>query len=335
MEDVARRAGVSLSTVSRALRDDVRIGVKTRQRVKAIATELHYRPNPMVAALMSQVRAAHPPEAQCNLAWLDLRTDPENLRVDPVMRDFFRGATTRAASASYSLERVVARREGMTPGRLQQILQSRGVCGLLLPHFEGSDGRTAAIPLDLGGFTVVTVGARFFEPDLDFATNDQYESGRLAVLELWKLGYRRIGYVGMPYSEAVVQNRFCAGYLTAMQVQLGAAPLPPLILTEDRLLAEWCRAERPEVVLSPAARVRELLGAAGWRVPGDIAFAHLHVAPDDAETTGICQNSVAVGAAAVDLLIGQLCSRDPGIPALAKGVLVPGRWMPGRTVPRR
>ena len=43
--DVARRAGVSQSTVSRALRDDPRVVEKTRLRIRALAKEMGYVPH--------------------------------------------------------------------------------------------------------------------------------------------------------------------------------------------------------------------------------------------------------------------------------------------------
>lgn len=42
--DVARKAQVSQSTVSRALRDDPRVVRKTRDRIRAIAAEMGYVP---------------------------------------------------------------------------------------------------------------------------------------------------------------------------------------------------------------------------------------------------------------------------------------------------
>ncbi|MCW3064875.1 MAG: Bacterial regulatory protein lacI family, partial [Solirubrobacterales bacterium] len=39
---MARVAGVAQSTVSRALRDDARVSVATRERVRRLATELGY-----------------------------------------------------------------------------------------------------------------------------------------------------------------------------------------------------------------------------------------------------------------------------------------------------
>jgi DNA-binding LacI/PurR family transcriptional regulator len=51
LHDVAQRAGVAVSTVSRALSDPDRVNVRTRERVQAVARELNYRPNRLAQAL--------------------------------------------------------------------------------------------------------------------------------------------------------------------------------------------------------------------------------------------------------------------------------------------
>ena len=51
IEDVARAAGVSVATVSRALRGLPNVAPSTREKVCAVADELHYRPDPMASGL--------------------------------------------------------------------------------------------------------------------------------------------------------------------------------------------------------------------------------------------------------------------------------------------
>jgi len=51
--DVARVAGVATSTVSRSFSKPNRVNVRTRERVRAVAAELGYRPNPHARALLS------------------------------------------------------------------------------------------------------------------------------------------------------------------------------------------------------------------------------------------------------------------------------------------
>ena len=60
LEDVARAAGVSKSTVSRVLSGDATLSVRdeTRERVRALAQELGYRPHPVARALATPATGA-------------------------------------------------------------------------------------------------------------------------------------------------------------------------------------------------------------------------------------------------------------------------------------
>lgn len=332
INDVARIAKVANSTVSRALRDDHRIARATRDRIKEVAESIGYRPNPMIAALMTQLRTAHPPAPTCNLAWLDFGRDAVEWKERPVQRAFYTGACERAAKANYSLERVQVRAPGMTSSRLAQVLRARNVRGVLVPYFEDSNSRATSIPLPLDEFNIVTVGTPYRDPDLHFASNDQYESCRLAVLELHKLGYRRIGYVGPHVLEAAVHSRFSAGFFATARFELGLDVPEPLFSADRSEIGQWLRHSRPDAVITTHLALVKWLRADGWRIPEDLGVVSTHVDADDLETSGIYQNSEHVGAAAVDTLIGQLSSSAQGVPPLPQGVLIPGVWMPGRTV---
>src|SRR5512145_702370 len=70
MKIVAAKAAVSSMTVSLALRNHPRIPRSTRERIQTIARELGYRPNPMVHALMAEVRARRPVTSATTLAFI-------------------------------------------------------------------------------------------------------------------------------------------------------------------------------------------------------------------------------------------------------------------------
>ena len=53
LQAIAARAGFSVSTVSLALRNDRRLRADTRATIQAVAKELGYRPNPLIAVLMA------------------------------------------------------------------------------------------------------------------------------------------------------------------------------------------------------------------------------------------------------------------------------------------
>ena len=222
----------------------------------------------------------------------------------------------------------------MTPARLAQVLRARNVRGVLVPYFEDSKGLASSIPLPLDEFNIVSVGTPYRDPDLHFASNDQYESCRIAVLELHKLGYRRIGFVGVHMLEAAVHNRFSAGFYTTARFELGLDVPEPMFSADRTEILHWLRRSRPDAVITTHLNLIKWLRAAGWRIPEDIGVVSTHVDAEDPDTSGIYQNSEYVGASAVDTLIGQLSSSVQGVPVHPQGVLIPGVWMPGHTVRR-
>lgn len=339
MEMVARTAGVSASTVSRALRGDPRISAATRERVQRIVSASGYRPNPLVSALMTQLRDGRPAQAKCNLAWLDFFDDPEEWRLDPVQRAFYAGATQRAQSLGYALSRINV--QGRPADRLGRQLLNRGVRGVLFPNYDAGGGIAANLPLRLDQFTCVGVGTRYEEPFLHYSSDDQYESSRLAVQKLWAVGYRRIGYVGDPRIERIVNGRFYAGYHSTLSTELGGKPLPPLITSRDTDVFAWLKRTSSEAIVSANRRLYGALRQGGWSLPGQVALAHLNV--EDAEgmnearpgdIAGIRQDNVGVGAGAVELLVSLLNHNELGVPQHPRGIQVQGAWVDGATVRR-
>ncbi|AFK05733.1 transcriptional regulator, LacI family (plasmid) [Emticicia oligotrophica DSM 17448] len=54
LKDIAEKLNISTATVSRALRNRIEIGAEMREKVKAVAKEMHYQPNFMASHLRSQ-----------------------------------------------------------------------------------------------------------------------------------------------------------------------------------------------------------------------------------------------------------------------------------------
>lgn len=337
MEALAREAGVAASTVSRALRADPRISAATRGRVQALAQARGYRPNPLVSALMAQLRDGRPPAAKCNLAWLDFFDDPAEWQRDPVQRAFFTGALQRANALGYSLNRLFV--GGRNAERVTRVLLSRGVAGLLFPNFDAGGCSAARLPVQVERFTCVGVGTRYEEPFLHYSSDDQYESSRLAVQRLWARGYRRLGYVGDPRIERIVNGRFFAGFHATLRTEFGTEPLPPLITDDETRAPGWVRTRRVDAIVSASRRLYSVLRASRLRIPTDVALAHLNV--EDAEgvngaapgdIAGVRQDNVGVGANAVDLLVSLLYHNEVGLPRHPRGMQVQGTWVEGATV---
>lgn len=332
MKDVAFAAGVARSTVSLALRNDRSIPPATRSRIFAAAEKLGYKTNPLVSALMTALHARRTSHKHTVLAYVT--TDPE---VAP-WRDFrmfiemHEGARDRALDLGYRLEEFALRASGMTPKRYVQMLQARGILGLLiapLPHGE------RAIELDLTHFAVVGIDMSVLAPPIERVSNDHFQSAMLAVEKCAELGYRRIGLVVSRHVSERLEHRWLAGFRLAQERMPVSRRLRPLIpeTTGDIVgaLPAWCRKERPDVVI-----MSELNPHRQYPLPANIGVASLSLEePSRGSISGIFQDNRSMGAIAIEHLVARLERCEFGPDNRGRLQLMAGRWEPGTTAPGR
>src|SRR5437667_470195 len=89
IEDIARAAGVSHSTVSRALRDSSLISVEVRERIQELAREMGYTPNAIAQSLLRQ---------QTSTIGLEVTSIS-----DPFLGDVMKGGEEVARAAGFSV----------------------------------------------------------------------------------------------------------------------------------------------------------------------------------------------------------------------------------------
>ena len=71
LREVAAAANVCVMTVSLALRDNPRISAGTRDRIKRLAAELGYHPDPELSRLMNHLRASRTARGRIGVALID------------------------------------------------------------------------------------------------------------------------------------------------------------------------------------------------------------------------------------------------------------------------
>lgn len=329
MKDVARAAGVSAMAVSLALRRDPSIPESTRARILAVASDLGYRPNPLVSVLMARLRhrKSRGREAQV-IAYVESfpATAPRQQRES--LRRYRNGAAESARGHGYHLELFRLGGEGLTEPRLAQVMLARGIRGAVLAPFPQT-GSILRLPWE--NCALATIGFSLAQPRLHRAVNHQIHSIRLALAELARCGHRRIGVVLSRHEDARVESNWISSVLLAQYEHAGTPRAFPL-LHEDKIvrarLRAWLERERPEVVVS-TDDIRPLLRGARRDAGQKVGFAHLHLTAALPGCSGIDQNNERVGAAAVDLVVEQLQANQFGVPANPKTVLIEGRWEPG------
>ncbi|HEY1581580.1 MAG TPA: LacI family DNA-binding transcriptional regulator [Chthoniobacterales bacterium] len=330
---LAKMAGVSSATVSLALRNHPRIRPKVRERIQRIADEVGYRPNPIVSHLIAQVRASRRASYQSTLGVVFTTTDPGHLQV-PTFREWISACEKRARQLGYGFDKFVLLESAMSPQRLIKILDARGIKGLfkLGPFMRG------AIPPEFDIIwersATIVLGARPVRPALSAVMNDQFSTVRQAIEKVTRLGYRRIGLCVSAKIEEVVEHRFVGGFLSAQSVLERADHVPafPFEYNEPKSFQRWVSREKPDVILTLHPEIRGWLGAMKMQAPKDIGLVHLDLCAELQGWAGIRQNNDQIGAAAVDMLVGQLHRNEIGAPPFQKCIIIAGTWVPGETV---
>jgi LacI family transcriptional regulator len=126
--------------------------------------------------------------------------------------------------------------------------------------------------------------------------------------------------------------------LLAGQNLYGGQAVPAFVFegeAEKSRLLPWWEQNRPDVVVSVGWEVYHWLLERGLRIPRDLAFAQLSLDGTYPDIAGIEQKSALIGAAAVDLIVGQLYRNECRPPDVPKILLIDGAWVHGASAPGR
>jgi LacI family transcriptional regulator len=349
LSDIAKKAGVHVTTVSLAMRNHPRLPEATRLRIQAMAKQMGYTPDPLLRALVAYRGGIIERRNIPTLAYVTNWSTQWGWKKVTAHGEFFTGAQAKATELGYKLEHFWLREEGMSQQRLGQILYSRGINGLII----ASHGREMGDALEFKWekFSAVKIDYFPHQPALHNVTNNQCDIARLAMQKVIAAGYRRIGFVMHRGWDHSVDHLWTAGYLCEQQVLTARERIPVHLFPEpepvERWLSEskaevfpepaafaaWFEKYRPEVVISKASFVLPLFKAMGLRVPRDVAFVDVFLGDSAGAVAGVQQNHTTVGELAVEILAGQLQHNKYGVPKIPTTTYVEGTWHDGATCP--
>jgi len=195
IKDVARIAGVSQSTVSKALNGSAEVSEPTRARIAATAARVGYRPNAIARSL--KVQRTHT---------LGVITDDQEGAFTTAM---VHGVADFASGRGYgvflcnSYGRVAKERQHI------ELLLDKQVEGIIMTGFKVEQRGAPAAPT--GDLPIVYLYSYTTSTDSPCILPDDEGGARLATEHLLELGSRRIGFInGPPSYEATHLRR--AGY---------------------------------------------------------------------------------------------------------------------------
>jgi LacI family transcriptional regulator len=176
IRDIAKRAGVSINTVSRALNNKPDISEETKRKILKIARELGYVKNATASSLRSK---------QTNIVGVII-ADSAN----PFYAEVLKGIEAASRKHGYQIMLMNTERVYENEEKAIEVLLQRRVDGLLItPVQDRSDDIKALIEIKV---PFVIVGRHFEELEVDEIHSDEVKGGYLATRHLIKRGRKNI-----------------------------------------------------------------------------------------------------------------------------------------------
>jgi LacI family transcriptional regulator len=331
LRSLARTLGLSRTTVSDALRGSPRVDPGTAERVKKAAREAGYRRNPLAGALMSELRRSRGTAFRGVLAAVDFHEPDRPDYAERYHRELVVGAEARSTELGFKVEKFVVGRAGLSVQRLDSILQSRGIHGvILLPAWDEPDLSN----LDWTRFAGIYTDYIIERPALHSVCSDHYRSLLAALQRLAALGYQRPGLFLRKHQDERLQYRWGAAFRAFQESHTGIKPVPPLIADDFTRndFTTWFKRHKPDVVLGHNTEAIDWMESCGADLPATHGFVCLNVLMKTRPCAGLDLQPRQLGARACELLIAQLQRNETGIPEWPSTTTIPARWIDGPTL---
>ncbi|MNM87278.1 HTH-type transcriptional regulator MalR [compost metagenome] len=204
IKDVAKKAGVSPSTVSRVLSNHPRISAETSRKVREIMEQLGYHPNIMAKSLVSKTT---------NSICIMLPKSAEELFSNFFFMELIRGIVTQATRLGYDVLISSGANEKEEVEAVSRLLNGRRVDGVVLLYSRKDD--PVIDFLQENGHHFVLIGRSEKYPDTLSVDNDNVQASYDATKHLISLGHERIGFVSGPPDLIFSKDRL-KGYMDAL-----------------------------------------------------------------------------------------------------------------------
>jgi len=235
--DVAKRARVSVATVSAVLNDSAFVSADLKSRVQAAVAALGYQPNLLARSMARQ------------------KTQTLGMIVPDIANPFFpevvRGAEDVAHGAGYTL--LIASSDNDVPKEevYLRLFLAKRVDGVILTKAPGHMPRELQRTFAKAGVPVVLLARTVAGFVTDAVELDDKGAAYDGVTHLLRLGYRRVAFVGGLRGASTSRKRL-DGYKAALRA--ANVPLEPALVTEgDFRVESGYRAGLDLLKLRPAA----------------------------------------------------------------------------------
>jgi LacI family transcriptional regulator len=219
LEDIAKRAGVSRSTVSRVINNQPNVRPEVRKRVWCVVEETGYQPNLAARSLASQ---------RTSIIGLVIPRSVQVVFTDPFFPRITQGITQACNQADYTLSLFLLHTQEEERKLYPRITRPGLMDGVIVQVGHMDDNLIPKL-VETNGMAFVVAGRPVNAPNASYVDVDNVTGSCNAVLHLIRLGYTRIGTITGPLTTATGVDRF-EGYRNALN-QRG-------LTIDDLLIAE-------------------------------------------------------------------------------------------------
>lgn len=306
LEEIARLADVSRSTVSRVVNEDPNVNPHTRQRVQEVIRQLNYHPNRVARRLAG---------GKTHLSGLIIPMGVGRLFTDPFFPILIQAIAAACSARNYSIMLWLADPD-YERRTMAEILDDGLLDGVVIASMLTNDPLVET--LSNSHMPFVLIGRHPTRDCACYVDVDNYNAARNVTTHLLDLGRKRVATITGPQNMIAGLDRY-EGYRAGLR-ERGIFPRPELAV--DGYFTEQGGYEgvkaliphRPDAIFAAsdamAAGALRALAEAGLRVPQDVAVIGFDDVPLAAHTnpplTTVRQPIQMVGATAANALIDMI-----------------------------
>lgn len=206
IKEVAQKANVSPSTVSRVISNSSQISEKTKEKVREVIKELNYKPNAIARSLANK---------KSRIIGVVIPNEAEDLLMNPFFIQAMRGMSKYAQKKKYYITYAFSGNEDNECNYIKDFINSNLIAGVCLLRVKTKDPSIEYLKTTNTPFVVI--GRPEDADEMLWVDNDNFKATYNIVNKLIKNGHRDIGFIGAKEDLIVTKDRL-NGFKVACQI---------------------------------------------------------------------------------------------------------------------
>lgn len=304
LADVAKLAGCSPCTASRAISGNGYVSAEMRRKIAAAAKKTGYVRSEFVSRAMSSIR-----ESRADIetvAFVNAKTVRDVSKSYSAIARYVAAARRQAERAGLKVCDIWLGENSFTPEKLERILTARNIRGGILFGHYYKDSISDGFKKVLGKLEFVSMGVRANAPVSKSVFMDRFLIARGFTERIFRAGYKRVGFVVERFADSYEEGKFSGGFLRAQLARKNAELIPPLFFGRDekanlKSLEKYIEKYSPDAVFSYSTDISDKIENAKLNFAKKPNFFHYderYYSPE----TGVIKNQNQVGKVAVHIL---------------------------------